>query len=203
LRDPATAQFKAVAAAVEAGDPMMLSILLRRLGRRSASDLLLRAAAHERQVADVYGQALQRRPLRPTLARAVVRRRRTWRYRRRPQGSGGGRRGLRDTTLVFGSPAARTAMAVGDGVVSPRALDPAFKSGAGRVGASLQGDEEDGCGKDEAVKDRGRRNVHRWGLWQGDSRRAGIGRCRCRRYPARTWPRLPLVFDRDVVTLHG
>jgi hypothetical protein len=27
LRDPATAQFKAVAAAVEAGDPMMLSIL--------------------------------------------------------------------------------------------------------------------------------------------------------------------------------
>jgi hypothetical protein len=27
LRDPATAQFKAVAAAVEAGDPMMLSVL--------------------------------------------------------------------------------------------------------------------------------------------------------------------------------
>jgi hypothetical protein len=69
--------------------------------------------------------------------------------------------------------------------------------------ASLQGDEEDGCGKDEAVRDRGRRNVYRWGLWQGDSRRAGIGRCRCRRYPARAWPRVLLVFDRDVVILHG
>ena len=69
--------------------------------------------------------------------------------------------------------------------------------------ASLQGDEEDGCGKDEAVRDRGRRNLYRWGLRQGDSRRVGIGRCRCRRYPARAWPRVPLVFDRDVVTLHG
>jgi hypothetical protein len=70
---------------------------------------------------------------------------------------------LRDTTLViFGSPYARTAMALGNGVVSPRALDPAFKSTAGWAGASLQGDEEDGCGKDEAVRDRGRRNVYRW-----------------------------------------
>jgi len=90
-----------------------------------------------------------------------------------------------------------------DGAVSPRALDPAFKSSAGRVGASLQGDEEDGRGRDEAVQDRGRRNVYRWGLWQGESRRAGTGRCRCRRYPARAWPRLPLVVDRDAVTRHG
>jgi hypothetical protein len=66
-------------------------------------------------------------------------------------------------------------MAVGDGVVSPRALDPAFKSGAGRVGASLQGDDEDGCGKDEAVKDRGRRNVYRWGLWQVTRGVRGLG----------------------------
>lgn len=47
---------------------------------------------------------------------------------------------LRDTTLViFGSPSARTAMALGDGAVSPRALDPAFKSTAGWAGANLQG----------------------------------------------------------------
>ena len=102
---------------------------------------------------------------------------------------------LADTTLViFGSPYARTAMALGNGVVSPRALDPAFKNSAGRADASLQGDEEDGCGKEEAVQDRGRRNVYRWGLRQGDSRRAGIGRCRCRRYPAWAWPRVPLVL---------
>jgi hypothetical protein len=58
---------------------------------------------------------------------------------------------LRDTGLViFGSLAACAAVALGDGVVSPRSLEPAFKNSAGRVGASLQGDEEDGCGGDEA-----------------------------------------------------
>jgi hypothetical protein len=41
------------------------------------------------------------------------------------------------------------------------------------------------------------------GLWQGDWRRAGIGRCRCRRCLARAWPRVLLVFDRDVVIRHG
>ena len=62
LRDPATAQFKAAAAAVEAGDPMMLSILYGDWEGRPASDQPVRAAARERQVADVNGQALQRRP---------------------------------------------------------------------------------------------------------------------------------------------
>ena len=41
--------------------------------------------------------------------------------------------------------------------------------------ASLQGDEEDGCGKDEAVQDRGRRNVYRWGLWQVTRGVRGLG----------------------------
>jgi hypothetical protein len=63
---------------------------------------------------------------------------------------------LRDTTLViFGSPAARTAVALGDGggvTASPR---PGVQEQCWPAGASLQADEEDGCGKDEAVQDRG------------------------------------------------
>ena len=42
---------------------------VRRLGRRPASDQPVRAAARERQVADVNGQALQRQPPRPALTR--------------------------------------------------------------------------------------------------------------------------------------
>jgi hypothetical protein len=50
LRDPATAQFKAVAAAIEAGDPMMLSILYGDWegGQRVISLFALRRAANDR-----------------------------------------------------------------------------------------------------------------------------------------------------------
>src|SRR5271166_1592800 len=40
----------------------------------------------------------------------------------------------------------------------------AFEGNAGRVGASLQAGEEDGYGSDDAVHDRGRRNLYRWSL---------------------------------------
>jgi hypothetical protein len=75
--------------------------------------------------------------------------------------------------------------------------------------ANLQGNEEDGCGKDEAAQDRGRcnvyrwgSNVYRWGLGQDDLRRADSARS-IPPVPARAWPRVLLVFDRDVVILHG
>jgi hypothetical protein len=112
---------------------------------------------------------------------------------------------LRDTTLViFGSPIARSAMAPGDGVVSPRALDPAFESSAGRVGASLQGRlrrmaaakaRPFRIGADVTCTDGVCGRVTRGVRGLGAVDAAGI-----RPGPGRAFRR---SFDRDVVTRHG
>ena len=91
----------------------------------------------------------------------------------------------------------------GSGTVSSRTPRGALEGTAGRVGVSHQACEEDPYGSDDAVHDRGRRNLCRWSPWHGEPRREGKGAIDVADGRPPFWPRVPLALHRGAVTRHG